>query len=110
LSICAYSNHQSVRPQLVNPRALGCQEEPNGEGGQHAYDVTPIFDNNTAAGWVKAELELINPQLFCIIYTRQRAVGTPGTSTSIYGGCSYLCLDDILPPPAEDMIDNIKRN
>ncbi|KAF8544586.1 hypothetical protein BDD12DRAFT_872549 [Trichophaea hybrida] len=41
-------------------------------------NVTPIFDNNTVAGW-----------------------------TPMRGGRSYLPVDDILPPPADNMIDNI---
>ena len=28
----------------------GCLEEPNGDGGPYARNVTPIFNNNTAAG------------------------------------------------------------
>jgi len=32
----------------------GHLEKPNGDGGPYARNVTPIFDNNTAAGWVKA--------------------------------------------------------
>jgi len=31
----------------------GCLDEPNGDGGLYAHNVTPIFDNNTAARWVK---------------------------------------------------------
>jgi len=27
----------------------GYMEEPNGDGGPYARNVTPIFDNNTAA-------------------------------------------------------------
>jgi len=35
----------------------GCQEDPNGDGGAYAHNVTPIFDNNTAARWVKAAMK-----------------------------------------------------
>jgi len=41
-------------PSMQNPsrkfRLLSsCQEEPNGDGGSYTCNVTPIFDNNTAA-------------------------------------------------------------
>ena len=42
----------------------GCLEEPNGDGGPYARNVTPIFDNNAAAGWVKAAMKLSSPTLF----------------------------------------------
>ena len=35
----------------------GCLEELNGECGSYACNVTPIFDNNTAAGWVMAAMK-----------------------------------------------------
>jgi len=85
----------------------GCLEKPNGDGCPYARNVTPIFDNNTAAGWVKAAIKLSNPTLFCIVYRGQQADGTDGAQTPMRGGRSYLPLDDILPPPAEDMIDDI---
>jgi hypothetical protein len=85
----------------------GCLEEPNGDGGPYARNVTPIFDNNTAAGWVQAAMKLSNPTLFCVVYRGQQADGTDGAQTPMRGGRSYLPLDDILPPPAEDMIDDI---
>ena len=85
----------------------GCLEEPNGDGGPYARNVTPIFDNNTAAGWVKAAMKLSNPTLFCVVYRGQQADGTDGAQTPMRGGRSYLPLDDILPPPAEDMINDI---
>jgi len=85
----------------------GCLEELHGDGGPYARNVTPIFDNNTAAGWVKAATKLSNPTLFCIIYRCQQADGTEGAQTPMRGGRSDLPLDDILQPPAEDMIDNI---
>jgi len=52
-------------------------------------------------------MKLIIPMLFCIVYRGQQADGTDGAQTPMRGGRSYLPLDDILPPPAEDMIDNI---
>jgi len=85
----------------------GCQEEPNGDGGPYAHNVTLIFDNNTPARWVKAAMKLSNPTLFCVVYRVQEADGTDGAQTSTRGGRSYLPLDDILPPPAEDIINDI---
>jgi hypothetical protein len=35
----------------------GCGQEPDGDGGPYARSVTPILDNNTAAGWVKAAVK-----------------------------------------------------
>ena len=85
----------------------GCLEEPNGEGGLYACNVTSIFDNTTAARWVKAAMQYSNPMLFCIVYRGQQADGTACAQTPMRGGNSYLPLDDIHPPPAEDMIDSI---
>jgi len=85
----------------------GCLEEPDGGGGPYARNDTPIFDNNTAAGCVKAVIKLSNPTLFCVVYRGLQADGTDGAQTPMRGGRSYLPLDDILPPPAEDMIDDI---
>jgi len=87
----------------------GCLEEPNGNGGPYTHNVTPMFDNNTAAGWVKAAMKLTNPMLFCVVYRGQQADGTDGAQTPILGGRSYLSLDDILPPPAKNMIDDIRE-
>jgi hypothetical protein len=52
-------------------------------------------------------LKLNNPTLFCVIYRGQSADGTDGAKTPMRGGRSCLPLDNILPPPAEDMIDDI---
>jgi len=84
-----------------------CLEEPNGDGGPYARNVTPIFDNNTAARWVKLAMKLSNPMRFCIMYRGQQADGTDGAQTPMRSGRSYLPLDDMLPPPGEDMIDDI---
>jgi hypothetical protein len=46
------------------------------------------------------------PGVFVIDWSQQPD-GTDGAQTSICGGLIYLPLDDILPPPAEDMIDDI---
>jgi len=54
-------------------------------------------------------MKLINPTLFCVVYQGQQADGTAGAQTPMRGGRSYLPLDDILPPPAEDMIDDIRE-
>jgi len=85
----------------------GCREEPIGHGGLYARNDTPIFDHNTGAGWVTAAMELINPTLFCIIYRGQQAASTARAQTPMCGGCSYIPLDDIFPPPAEDEMNNI---
>jgi hypothetical protein len=85
----------------------GCMEEPNGDGGPYAYYITPIFNITTAAGWVKVAMKLSNPKLCCVVYRGQQADGSDGAQTSMHGGRSYLPRDDILPPPAEDMIDDI---
>ena len=45
----------------------GCLDEPNGNGGPHARNVTPIFDNHTAAGWVQVAMKLSNTMLFCVV-------------------------------------------
>jgi len=49
----------------------GCREEPNGDGGPYAHNVTPIVDNNTAAGWVTVAIKLSNPTVFCVIHHGQ---------------------------------------
>ena len=85
----------------------GCCEEPNRDGGPHANDVTPIFDIHTAAGWAKAAMKLNNPKRFWVEYCGKHPDGTSGAQTPMRGGRSYLLLDKILPPPAEDMIDDI---
>jgi len=51
-------------------------------------------------------MELNNPGHFCVIYHGQQVDSTPGAQTPMHGGRNYPPLDDILPPPAEDMIDN----
>ena len=82
-------------------------EEHNRDGGLYTCDVTPIFDNNTAAEWVKAAMKLYNPTLSCIVYHGQQADSTDRAQMPIHGGRSYLPLDYIHPPPADDMIDDI---
>ena len=41
----------------------GSHEEPNGNGGLQAQNLTPILDYNTVVGWVKVAMKLINPTL-----------------------------------------------
>jgi len=96
-------------PSRKIPELWGCLEEPNGDGGPYAPNVNPIFDNNTAAGWVKAAMKLSNPTVLCVVYRGQQADGTDGAQTPMRGGRSYLPPDDILPPPAEDMIVDIRE-
>jgi hypothetical protein len=38
----------------------GCLEEPNGDGGRYTCNITPIFNTNTAAGWVMVVMKLSN--------------------------------------------------
>ena len=52
-------------------------------------------------------MKLCNPTLFCIVYRGEHADGTDGAQMPMRGGHSYLPLDDIIPPPAYDMIDVI---
>jgi len=52
-------------------------------------------------------MKLTYPTIFCIIYCGQQADGTPGAQMPMGGGRSYCPRDDILPPPATDMIDEI---
>ena len=85
----------------------GCLEEPNGDGGPYSLNVTPIFHINAAAGWVKAVMKVSNPTLFCVVYRGQPADTTAGAQIPMRGGRSNLPLDGILPPPAEDVIDNV---
>jgi len=77
----------------------GGLQEANGDGSPYVRNATPIFDNNTATGWVKAAMQFSNPMLFCVVYRGQHADGTAGTHMRMRGGRSYLPLDDILPPP-----------
>ena len=85
----------------------GCREEPHGVGGPYAPNDTPIFDTNTAAGWVQAAMTLWNSTCCCVVYRGQQADGTAGAQTSMRGGRSDLPLDDVFPPRAEDMINDI---
>jgi len=55
-------------------------------------------------------MQLSIPMLFWVIYCGKQADGTDGAQTPMRGGRSYLHLDAILPPPAEDMIDDIGQD
>ena len=48
-----------------------------------------------------------NPKMFCVGYCGQQADSTFAAPTTMRGGGSYLPLDNILPFPAGDMIDDI---
>jgi len=78
----------------------GFWEEPNGDGGVYACNVTPIFDNNIAGRWVEKTMTLCNPMLVCIGYHGQQADRTAGAQMPLGVSRSYLHLNDILPPPA----------
>jgi hypothetical protein len=87
----------------------GCREEPNVDGGLYTRNITPIIDNNTAARWVQAAIKLNKQTLFLRHYRGQQSYGTAGAQTPMCGGPRYLPLDDILSPPAKDMIDDIRE-
>jgi len=65
------------------------------------------LDNNTFAGGVKVPVQFNEPTLYRVIYCGQQADGTSSTQTLMRGGDSYGPLDDSLPAPAKDMMDNI---
>jgi hypothetical protein len=94
-------------PSRKIPELWHFLEEPNEHGGRYAHHLTTNFDNDTAARWVKAAMILSNPTLFRIVHRGQQADSTDGAQMPTRGRRSYLPLDEILPPPAEDMIDDI---
>jgi len=51
------------------------------------------------------EIMQANVWLGCISWPRSQRPA--GAQTHMHGGRSYLALDDILPPPAEDMMDDV---
>jgi len=77
-------------PSRIIREPWGFLGEPTGDCGPHARNVTAIFDNNTAAGWVKAAMKLINPTLFHVVYRGQQADGTDAAQTPMLGSRSYL--------------------
>jgi len=84
-----------------------CWEEPNGGGGLHASNVTPIFDNNTAAQLEKLNITVNNLALLCVLDPSEQANGTSHSQMPMLGGHSYRPQDDIVRPPAEDLINDI---
>jgi len=92
-------------PSRIIRELWRCMEEPNGDCSPYTCNVTPIFDNNTAARWVKVLMKLSNPTLVCVVYRGQQADCTADAQMPMRGGRSYLPLDDILLPPAKDIID-----
>jgi len=54
-------------PSETIQQLLGCWEDPNGNGGPYARDVTPISNNKAGAGCVKEAMKLNNPILFASI-------------------------------------------
>jgi hypothetical protein len=87
--------------------AWGCLEQPSRDGGPYAQNGSRIFNNNTAAGWVKEGMKLSNLLAFNMIYRGQQADGTDGAQMPKSGGCSYLPLNDIILPSAEHTIEAI---
>jgi hypothetical protein len=101
----AISSHPDPTWRIKEP--LGCLEEPNGDGGQYGCNVTPIIHKNTAAKWVKVVMKLCNPTLFYVVYSGTQANASWGGQIPIHGGRSVILLDDILPPPAHGIIEDI---
>jgi hypothetical protein len=86
-----------------------CREEPNGDCGSYARNVTTILDNSTAAGWIQVARKFCNPTLLYVVYCGQQTDGTAGAQTPMRGGPSYLPQDDILPPPGKSIIDDLRE-
>jgi len=47
------------------------------------------------------------PTLFCVVYRGQQAIATAGAQMPMRGGHTYHTPDDILPPAAVDIIDDM---
>jgi hypothetical protein len=97
---------------LAHPRRKicelwGCQEDTIGDGGWYTCNVSRIFNNNSAAGWIKVAIKLSNPMPFCVVYHSQQADRKAGRQILMDGGHSYHPAHGILRSPAEDMIDDI---
>jgi len=107
LSILNTSIASLLHPSWKLQVHWGWREEHIGEGGLYARDVTPIFDNNGAARWVKAAMKLNSTMRVCIVYCGQHAYGTGGAWTPTRGGRSYIPLDDLIPHAAKDTIDDV---
>jgi hypothetical protein len=65
-----------------------------------------MFNNDTAAGWVKRAMNMSNPRRFFFVYHDQHAKDTNGAQTPLCSGPSYILLDNIFRSPAEVMIDD----
>jgi len=50
----------------------GSREKSNGDRGAHPHNITPIFDNYTADGWVKVAMKWCNPTWFCIMFVANK--------------------------------------
>jgi len=87
----------------------GCRKERNADCSLHAYNVTPILNNHSAAICSGVAMGLINQILLCIAYRGQQADITSGAHTLMCDGSSHLPLDDIFPHPAKGMIDDISE-
>jgi len=85
----------------------GCWEEPHGDGWPHTRNHTPIFDHNIATKWGMPAMKYHKPRYLFVIYRTHHANGQSGAQTAMCGAFEYFAVDDILPPPAEDMINNI---
>jgi len=53
-------------------------------------------------------MKLTNTTSFLVTICGYQADNTSGAQMYIRGGCSYHSLDDILQPPAEEIINNIR--
>jgi len=67
------------------------------------------WKNNTAAGCVKASMRINNPNFFWVVHCSQQADSAAGALIPMRGGHIFFPLDDFLPPPAVDVIDNIRE-
>jgi len=57
----------------------------------------------------KGSNKIEQPNDLCIVDRGQEVNGTVGAEMPMHGDRSSISLDDILPPPAEDIIDNIRE-
>jgi hypothetical protein len=87
----------------------GCLEKPNGNRVLYVCNITPIFDNNTAARWIMAAMKFSNPKHCRVSYHSQQADGTDGAQMPMHGCRTDLPVVVILPLPVQDMIDPIRE-
>jgi hypothetical protein len=88
------------------PELWGSHDAPKRDGGQHVYNVAPIFKSNTAARWAQGAIYLCILWLFCFIDCSETADSIADAQMPMDGGRSYLPLDNIRSPPAEDMMND----